>query len=481
MIDTKSFDSYRYGRNVHRTLDDYVVLNGVQILSLGEKTIAGAMKFLGAGNQLLAKKAAADLSGKGLQLVIALGMSIALTRALGAEQYGIYSFVVATVSLVAIVPRFGSDSNLMRALSGAVANSSAALAHGVVRFFGIFLSVSSLGTVLTLAGLFYFWHDSFRIEYRQPLFLGLLLLPSYVFLVVWQNGLRSFQKVLGAQIPEMSYRAVILLGAILSIAFALPFTANEAIVLTAFSAAAASILCFVMLVKLLPSTNSPHIYKRREWALLSAPLLISGGASTLLSQTDVFMLGLLADSSETGVYAVASRVAGIAQVVLLGVTAIGSQQAAHFFVVGNMEELQSLATTIARWVTASFVPTALLLSVTAPYFLPLFGAEFEEAYIPLLILIVGQFAVAASGAALILLTMTNGQVLAATTLASGAAVNVLLNYFLIPTHGMVGAAIATATTTVFIQVVLVVVLRTRGGINPTIFRRPQGLRSNTNQ
>jgi O-antigen/teichoic acid export membrane protein len=77
--------------------------------------------------------------------------------------------------------------------------------------------------------------------------------------------------------------------------------------------------------------------------------------------------------------------------------------------------------------------------------LRLFGAGFETAYLPLLILLCGEMAAAAAGPVGFFLTMTGRQLTATRIEAATSAIAVGLALGLIPRYGILGAAIVVAT------------------------------------
>ena len=78
-------------------------------------------------------------------------------------------------------------------------------------------------------------------------------------------------------------------------------------------------------------------------------------------------------------------------------------------------------------------------------FLLLFGKDFVQGGMALIILSLGQLINAATGPVGALLTMTGQERGAAVVLGAGATLNVLLSVILVPILGLLGAAIAAAS------------------------------------
>ena len=101
--------------------------------------------------------------------------------------------------------------------------------------------------------------------------------------------------------------------------------------------------------------------------------------------------------------------------------------------------------------------------------LGLFGEEFKNGYLSLLILIVGQLVNALSGSVGYIMVMTGKQKQASIVFAISAALNIIMNLIFIPIFGIAGAAAARAASLILWNVTLVFYIRNRLDLNSTIF------------
>lgn len=176
-----------------------------------------------------------------------------------------------------------------------------------------------------------------------------------------------------------------------------------------------------------------------------------------LFHVDIIMLGTLADSASTGFYKAALAVAEflwlapmVLQVMLLHSSSRLWSEARH-------EDITALAARITRYTVLLVTLLAIGLATLAGRFVPLYyGAAFEAAVTPLLLLIPGVVGFAAARP-LLAISQGSGEI---KTLIVGifgaAAANFVLNALLIPSYGMAGAAVATSTSygSMFIFLVL---------------------------
>ncbi|NND50416.1 MAG: hypothetical protein HKN60_09220, partial [Rhizobiales bacterium] len=100
----------------------------------------------------------------------------------------------------------------------------------------------------------------------------------------------------------------------------------------------------------------------------------------------------------------------------------------------------------------------------------LFGEDFTAAYPVMFILVIGLLARAAVGPIEYMLSMLGHECACAGGLGLAAAANLALNLILIPALGLIGAAVATASSTVLAAGVLYMIAKKRLGLSSIIWR-----------
>lgn len=190
------------------------------------------------------------------------------------------------------------------------------------------------------------------------------------------------------------------------------------------------------------------------------------------ANADILMLGSMAGPAAAGVYKVATRGAELLTFSLAVISVPLGPSLARLHAAGDKVRLQS---EVRRWAWIAFIPAALLAIMflfKGDVFLGLFGSEYlgEDVIITLSVLTIGQLLHVAAGPVGLLLVMTGHERYAAQSLAVGAFLNVGLNSVLIPVWGIRGAAVATTVSTVLFATLLIVFVKQRLKINPTIFQ-----------
>lgn len=97
-----------------------------------------------------------------------------------------------------------------------------------------------------------------------------------------------------------------------------------------------------------------------------------------------------------------------------------------------------------NWTFWPSLAGAVLIIALGKPLLWLFGPQFEAGYPVMCILVVGFLFRSSMGPAEYLLNMLGEQALCATVLLSAAVLNVALNFALVPSFGLIGAALATS-------------------------------------
>jgi O-antigen/teichoic acid export membrane protein len=179
--------------------------------------------------------------------------------------------------------------------------------------------------------------------------------------------------------------------------------------------------------------------------------------AALLSQAifyaDLFVLShqLPAGSAELSVYAAAVRVSQALVLFLTAVSYMFSPFVADLYERRERDRLNSLFKSVTRWTLAGTVPLLLLFFIAPAAVLRVFGAEYDIGADWLRILLIGQIVNVSVGAAGFVLIMVGRTTWDLIVYASSFLLDVALAVLLVPHLGPKGAAIAQASTLVFMN------------------------------
>ena len=404
---------------------------------------------------------------------VAFGLQIVLARVLGYAEYGLYTFILGWVTILALFCRLGFDGSLVRYVPDYRVHEQWALLKGILAKSSQYMfSASTVVIFLTVIVLF-FIRSSIPSEHFSNYLIGLPLVLFFVFLTSGQSVLRGLKHVVLGELPNAVIRPLLLCVCVLFIHyFPVGFIVTVFNVLTLHLSTAlfACCLLFVFSFKKIPREvfGCSHENRGKEWLLASFPFLWVDGMQIIINQSDILLIGLFLGTEQTGIYNAASKIAGLA---LFGITAanmIAAPLIAENYAKGDLHKLQEVVTSSARLIFASTVAISLFLIFTGNYFLNFFGMEFKTAYVPMIILVFGQIINALTGSVGYLMTMTGHQRQAAIILSIGALLNIILNYILIPRFGLYGAAIATAVTTALWNITMFFFVKKKLNISSSI-------------
>ena len=400
--------------------------------------------------------------------------TVLLARLLEPTGYGVYVYVYAWISVLSVLTQLGLPTLVVRETARGIAEDCPSLVQGVWRWAGHITGLLSLALVGIGAVLAWVLRSSFGGERLSTFAWAILLVPLVTLGNLRGAALRGLQRVVAGQMPEFLIRpgllALLLGGAAWLLGRSL--SASEAMALNVVAATIAFGFGAWMLWKVMPSTvrvASPH-YESWAWWRSVLPLALIDGMNIINNQASTIILGFFVPYNEIGIYRVAIQISVLASFGLQAVNLVVAPRFAALYAKGDMARLQQLVTASARIILAMNVGITLGYIFLGRLFLRLiFGPAYIGAFIPLLILLVGQTMNSAAGSVAMLLNMTRHEKYTAKGMAVSAILNVILNLLLIPLLGIIGAAVAITVSLITWNVLLWWSVRQRLRINSLAF------------
>jgi O-antigen/teichoic acid export membrane protein len=178
------------------------------------------------------------------------------------------------------------------------------------------------------------------------------------------------------------------------------------------------------------------------------PLLVSGSLFLVISWTDTLMIGYYKTSGDVGIYRIAFKVATLITFIQFAVNSIAAPTIASLYAKDDLPGLRKYIKQIGVINAAFAIPITLFIVLFSEPLLNLFGAEYTVGTVLLPILAIGQLVNALAGPVMYILNMTGKEKLSQRIMIWMTLLNIVLNVALIPTYGIVGAAIATTISMV---------------------------------
>lgn len=411
---------------------------------------------------------AASASVLGGNVLLAYGVSVVLTRLLGLEGFGIYSVVIALVTMLTAPAFFGLPTLIGREVAWASSKGEFGLVAGLIRRSHQFIlcvataMMAGAFVVQTLMG-----KSSAALYWALPLILIMSLAAARSAM------LRGIGKVLQGQWPEQLLRPVLLIGLALGwVAFGREINPTVAVALTGAAALIALIVTVIqwMLAKPKALVGAIPAYRDMAWLKAVIPFALSTGVLVISAQISLVILGAIRSPEEVAVFRVASQTA---QLCALGYTAAVmniSPRIAAAFAAGDLSYMQRTARQGALFATAFCLPAAAVLIIGGKPLLSLmFGSSYGVGAVVMSILAAGQILNSAFGCGASLLNMTGHERDCTIALGGGLLLQVVGSFALIPIWGATGAAIAGVLGVLGSNIALQRMAISRTAIDPAIW------------
>ncbi|UTW56611.1 lipopolysaccharide biosynthesis protein [Kordiimonas sp. SCSIO 12610] len=168
----------------------------------------------------------------------------------------------------------------------------------------------------------------------------------------------------------------------------------------------------------------------------------------LFSEFPVILLNLMlpgaAGAMASGYYAVARKIASVLQGIRITFEYVMAPLAAERDGVGDRRALQDMYAFATRLSLALALPFGAALYLAAPDVLSAMKPEFTAAFTAIICLIIGRMLEASTGPASAIVEMLGHRLLPAINGLTGIAALYVIGYYLIPEHGVTGAAVGAA-------------------------------------
>lgn len=407
-------------------------------------------------------------------LIASLLISLTITNMLGAAAYGIYSYGFSWVNLLAVFSCMGFEQLALKELPAYRVQGKVQLMRGYFFYAARRTLVVSVLASILLFLLSYLLQQPVDARLRTGLWLSIPALPLIAMINLRFSWLRGFQFNSLSQLPDKLLRPLLLLlmtGAGYFF-FNQYMRAGVVIVMSVVSILIALLVGerFVRQKVLSAVAGAIPAFEKAKWNKVAFSLFMVNGIYFYLSQVQLLILGSFKGAAETGIYAIAARLSDLEGYMLFALNVVMAPLISKLFAEGKIAELQSVMTR-SLWFGMLFsLPLIFCFLFFPGFFLGLFGDEFGDGSLVLIVLTISQVVNFATGSVGYLLTMTGHQKIAIQLLLSCAILTSLLCFLLIPVWGKDGAAIAAAVNNIVLNIAMSIAVYRKTGINSTLLR-----------
>ena len=402
-----------------------------------------------------------------LAAVVAYGGQVVFARMMGAYDYGIYAIIWVWVVVLSTVAGIGYPTGMLRFIPELFTSGR----HGELRTVmikGTLVNVAfcTLLAAVGVAGILAFPGvvDS---AFLMPMLLAAVCLPMMT-LVDNQDGIaQAFDWPDLVTLPPFLIRPILILAVFIGMTLAgVPATATSAMIATVIGVYVVTLAQLVILRRRLRSKLEPGPMEGpiTPWVKAALPMVLVESFFFLIINTDVMVAGWFISPDQVAVYYAAAKTLALVHFVAFAIRIATMHKIAQYHAAADRDALQRTVADAIRWTFWPSLAIIAMLALAGPFILSIFGEGFEDGMTYLLVLLVGVALRATVGPADAMLTMANAQKTAAWVYAVVFAVNLGLNIALIPTIGLIGAAIATAISMAVEATLLAIMVHRKMGI-----------------
>ncbi|PSQ32044.1 hypothetical protein BRD16_00735 [Halobacteriales archaeon SW_6_65_46] len=184
----------------------------------------------------------------------------------------------------------------------------------------------------------------------------------------------------------------------------------------------------------------------------SWPLALKNATRRLLGNTDIVLVGILLASSAVGYYRVGYVISQLGMVVLVSITYLFTPRTARRYDSNDTQAMEHLYRQATKWSTLLSLPLVLIMVYyPAELIKLLFGAEYSPGSIVLTVLAVDVLLRSGMGTAASVLRAIDRTRVDFVVTAVTMVANIALSYVLILEFGIIGAAIGTFLSILFMN------------------------------
>jgi O-antigen/teichoic acid export membrane protein len=360
----------------------------------------------------LAKNAGITGFGEILGNIIAYASNVLVTRRIGPNSFGIYVLATTILRIVGIFSVAGLDNGLIRFISLYQERGDRARVKGVILFATKVAGLICLFffPLLFLTAPFISTRIFHNPALSPALQIILLSLPFTTLMTIWLGGIQGFQLIKYRVYVEKLFQPLSRL-LFLIILFILGMKLFGVLIATVLSAVIGFIMAFWYLNKIFPFRQDHLVpfYENREFFSFSLAVSLVSFFYFISRWISIFMLGYFATPKDVGIYGAVDRVIPLINLPLISLNSIFPPMISELYGKKDFSKMESLYKVETKWAITLGFPFFLALSIFARPIMSIFGPEFAEGAIVLIILSAAQMIVVSAGSQGRVLMMTGRQ------------------------------------------------------------------------
>jgi O-antigen/teichoic acid export membrane protein len=397
----------------------------------------------------LARGTGLSFSGEAGHIILTYAYGILIARFLGSGDYGNFFLGITVFNLICLFALGGVEDTLMRFIGLYAASGEENQTRAVIRFS--FLFAIGAGIVLGFACFMLKGVMADRIFHKPELAVVMtyisLAIPVFALMNVSVTAIRGYKIVF----PYVFVRKIFLPAISLALAAAVMLTGGDlrnlslSYLLSVFISAGFGYALLTRYLSPFDGKTDPLADRRHFFSFLRAAYAINI-LIFFATWSDLIILGIMSSSEQLGIYFAAKRTAMAIGILMLSLNVILGPVISHLYSGRQYDQLSHAFKTATLWIVVLGLPVLVMILLFSKEILLLFGPEFTNGRLSLIILTCGQFLNLSVGSVGYMLLMTGNQRWMVMDAIGAVCLNIPLMILLVSRYGIVGAAWASAIT-----------------------------------
>jgi len=417
----------------------------------------------------LTQKSFSVLIIRSFGVLLLFGFTLFITNFYSAENVGRYDFVRSTLMVLGGISLMGTNQSIIY-YSGLL-NARKSI-ESIRSIYSEMLKIIFTLSLIILGFFMIFFNESIIndiFKNRESYSLILKTILTLVFFAVTMLNIDTIRALKKTILSEM-YRSIFRYLPVFIFAIILLKTNNEELLVEVYLlgflllSLFSSIRVYMLFKKIDKPNDKSESFTITEIFKTSSPMALSAIAYFIMQSIDIIILSIYEGFDQIAYYSVSVKLAMLTTLALMSVNIVIAPRIAEIYENQKMQKLQMLIKHSTRIIFLISICVLSVLFFFSEEILGLFGQGYVIANNALLFLLAAQFFNAVSGPGAIYLNMTGRQKTLNKILVSALIINISLNFYLIPTLGINGAAIATLVSLIIWNTIATVLIYSRDKI-----------------
>jgi O-antigen/teichoic acid export membrane protein len=382
-------------------------------------------------------------------------LGIVVARFVGAAQYGVYNLALTPLNILSMFALLGLKAAMVRYVPIYVHQRDEESLWGTLQ---VGLGLVMFTSIVLGIGLFILAEPVADIIFHTPeltpfLRIAGLIVPFTALIEIMTSatqGLKEMQYSVYAR--EISMTSIKL---VLTVTFlVLGFRTLGIMIAHAVATLAAFVMLLYFLHKLFPLRRPIRAARRntRQMLGLSLPIYFSQVVDVVGGNLSVLLLGMLNTTTGVGIFAAAQRVSMTGRLFHSSIVLVSQPIVSDLYSKGDWAQLRRFYQVMTKWTFTFNLPLFLAITVFSGPILSIFGSSFVAGSAALAIMAFGFLISAGTGICGVVINMSDNTQLNLLNSVLAVVLTLVFNIWLVPSFGVLGAAIASTSAGAVINV-----------------------------